>query len=189
MSWPMVMGIAFLLVALAEFGDKTQLMTVSLASRYDKIPVFWGVFLGMSLVTVMGVIVGTILYSHVPLTPLKIIAAAIFILFGIHSILSDDDDKLDNMKDSHVFRNSFVLSSVAELGDKTQFAVIALTARYAAPVPVLVGSLAGLALVIGLGVLLGWKLSQHVEKGKIKIGTAVLFIAIGTLFFVEAVLM
>ncbi len=182
------MGIAFVLIALAEFGDKTQLMTISLASKYRRTPVFWGVLLGMSAVTVIGVAVGTLLYSYVPITPLKIIAAALFILFGLYTLLSEENEDEVTIKDSRVFRDSFVLSTVAEFGDKTQLAVIGLTARYAAPIPVLIGAVLGLALIVGIGVLLGEQISLLFERKKIELGAAILFIALGVVFLVEALL-
>ncbi|MDG6218047.1 MAG: TMEM165/GDT1 family protein [Candidatus Thermoplasmatota archaeon] len=188
MSWLAIILIAFALIVVAELGDKTQLMTISLACKYKRVPVFWGVFLGMSAVTILGVAVGTILYSFIPLTLVKIIAADIFILFGLYIFLSKENEKKPILKDCQVFRNSFALSAVAELGDKTQFAVIGLTARYAAPVPVLVGSLIGLALIIGVGVLFGHTISNYISSEKIRIGTAFLFIGIGALFFAEVLL-
>lgn len=188
MTWLVIIVIAFALMVFAELGDKTQLMTISLASSYKRTPVFWGVFLGMSAVTILGVAVGTILYSFIPVTLVKIIAANIFILFGLYILLSKENEKKPVLKDRHVFRNSFALSAVAELGDKTQFAVIGLTARYAAPIPVLVGSLLGLALIIGVGVLFGHMISTYISGEKIKIGTALLFIGIGALFFAEVLL-
>lgn len=188
MAWYAIIGIAFILIVIAELGDKTQLMTISLASRYKRIPVFVGVLLGMSMVTIIGVSVGTILYSIVPVMLLKIIAANIFIIFGVYTLFSNEHDEKVMIKDKHVFRNSFILSAVAELGDKTQFAVIGLTARYAAPLAVLIGSLLGLALIIGMGVLFGQKLCEYVESKKLKIGTAILFIVIGSIFFAEVLL-
>lgn len=185
MVWLALIGISFIMIVVAELGDKTQLMTISLASRYRHTPVFAGVFLGMTLVTVLGVSVGTIIYTYVPVTLIKIIAANIFIIFGVYTLFSKGKDAKTKIKDCHVFRNSFLLSSVAEMGDKTQFAVIGLTARYAAPLPVLIGSIAGLALIIGIGVFFGKTISQHVESEKIKIATALLFIAIGSVFFAE----
>jgi Ca2+/H+ antiporter, TMEM165/GDT1 family len=180
-----IAGIAFILFFFAEIGDKTQLMTISLASRYKPWPVFGGVFLGMCLVTIVGVTIGTFLYNFISILFIKIIAATIFILFGIYTFFSKEKDEKIIIKDSHVFRNSFLLSSLAEMGDKTQFAVIGITAHYAAPLPVLLGSIAGLALIIGIGVFFGKTISKHIESEKIKIATAVLFIAIGLVFLAE----
>ncbi len=188
MHWTLVLLIAFGLIALAEFGDKTQLMTVTLASKYKMVPVFWGVFLGMSAITLLGVIVGTALFSFVPPVVVKVIAGVLFIFFGIYTFISEEDDETIITEDRHIFRDSFILSAVSEFGDKTQFAVIALTAHYAAPLPVFVGAICGLALVVGIGTLLGRELSQFISAEKIKLGAAVLFVIIGAIFLVEALL-
>ncbi|MFW6141440.1 MAG: TMEM165/GDT1 family protein [Candidatus Saliniplasma sp.] len=60
MNWLIIVALAFGTVALAEFGDKTQIMTISLASKYKNRPVFWGMFLGMGVITVLGVVIGTV---------------------------------------------------------------------------------------------------------------------------------
>ncbi len=188
MSWLLIVGTAFTLIALAEIGDKTQLMTVSLASKYRSIPVFWGVFLGMATITVLGVAIGTILFSLIPMVIVKLIAGVLFVIFGIYTLTSEEDDGESVIDDRHVFRNSFLLSAVAEFGDKTQLAVIGLTARYAAPIPVLIGALGGLALVIGLGTILGERISHWIEREKIELGSSILFLALGIFFIVEALL-
>ena len=185
MSWLLTISITFALVALAEFGDKTQLMTVCLASKYRAIPVFWGVFLGMSLVTIIGVVLGTLLYAFIPIDLVKILAGSIFIIFGIYTYTSEDKEDQIMLEDKHVFRNSFTLSAIAEFGDKTQFAVIALTARYATPIPVLIGALTGLALVVGLGTIFGDKISLYVSKENIEFGSVILFLVIGVFFILE----
>ncbi len=188
MSWIFVILIAFGIIALAEFGDKTQLITVTLASKYRATPVFWGMFLGMSVITLLGVIVGTALYSLVPLVIVKVIAGALFIFFGVYTFFSEEEDEVVVIEDRHIFRNSFVLSAVSEFGDKTQFAVIALTAHYTAPLPVLVGAICALAFVVGIGTLLGEKISQYISREKIELGAAILFVIFGAIFLVEALL-
>lgn len=188
MDWYLVLGLAFLLVAAAEIGDKTQLMTISLASKYHHHPVFWGVFLGMGVITVMGVMIGTVLYKVIPIFYVKILAGFIFIIFGIYSFYKEEKEREEEIPRESVFKRSFGLSLVAELGDKTQLAVIALTARYQAPGQILIGSLAGLALVIGLGVLLGSKIADVVEKDKIDLASSILFVVLGIAFILETVL-
>ncbi len=185
MNWLIVIALTFITVALAELGDKTQIMTISLATRYKNRPVFWGMFLGMGTITFIGVAVGTVFYQFIPLFYIKIIAAAIFILFGIYSLYNKEKDIDKDIDDKKIFSTSFLLALVAELGDKTQLVVIALTARYQAPTVVLLGALGGLALVIGLSVFMGEKISQIVEKDKIDLISALLFLILGAAFLIE----
>lgn len=77
------------------------------------------------------------------------------------------------------FLSSFLLLFFAELGDKTQLAIVALSARYRDPLKVFLGGLAALALVDGLSVLAGATLLGFVPKELIKIGAAILFIGFG----------
>lgn len=188
MSWFIVIALAFGTVALAELGDKTQIMTISLSSKYKNRPVFWGMFLGMGVITVFGVVVGTVFYQLIPVFFVKILAASIFILFGLFSLYNQEKEIDREIDEKKVFTTSFFLALIAELGDKTQLVVIALTARYQAPLNVLMGALGGLALVIGLSVFMGEKISEIVEKDKIDMISSFLFIFLGILFFLELVL-
>ena len=175
----------FAVVFIAELGDKSQLMTISLASRYHYRPVFWGIFLGMGVITVLGVTVGTILYQIIPVFYLKILAALIFLLFGILSFVKEEGlikRKVDKRK---VFSTSFFLAMVTELGDKTQLVVIALTARFQNPYLVFVGAITALGVVIAAGVFLGTKLTHFVERDKIELISSILFIVLGIAFLVE----
>ncbi len=164
-------GIAFAIVAGAELGDKSQLMTISLASKYHYWPVFWGIFLGMALVTLIGVGVGVVIYNLIPIFYVRILAASIFILFGAYSLYSEETEDEEKVDRDKVFHTSFLLALLAEFGDKTQLVVIGLTARYQQPLPVLIGALTGLGVVIALGVFLGSKIADFVEKEKIELET------------------
>lgn len=186
MNWLIIIGLTFGTVALAEFGDKTQIMTISLATRYKNKPVFWGMFLGMGIITVLGVAIGTLFYQFIPIFYVKIVAASIFILFGIYSLFNKEKEKDTDINEKKIFSTSFLLALLAELGDKTQLVVIALTARYQAPTMVLLGALGGLALVIGISVFMGEKISQIVEKDKIDLLSSLLFVLLGIAFLIDA---
>lgn len=175
----------FAIVFLAELGDKSQLMTISLASKYHYRPVFWGIFLGMCVITVIGVTVGTILYQVIPVFHLKILAALIFLIFGVLSLIKEEQETKRKVKKQKVFTTSFFLAMVAELGDKTQLVVIALTARFQNPYLVFIGAITALALVIGAGVFLGTKLTKFIEKDKIDLIASILFIILGIAFLIE----
>ncbi len=185
MDWLIIIALAFATVALAEIGDKTQIMTISLATRYRNNPVFWGMFLGMSIITLFGVLVGTVIYQFIPLFYVKLFAALIFIFFGTYSLYIKEKEVDKDVDEKKVFSTSFLLALIAEFGDKTQLVVIALTARYRAPFLVLLGALGGLALVIGISVFMGDKIAEIVEKDKIDLISSVLFLIIGIAFLFE----
>lgn len=175
----------FGIVFIAELGDKSQLMTISLASKYHHRPVFRGIFLGMGLITVIGVTVGTILYQIIPVFYIKILAALIFLIFGILSFIKEEQETRKKVKKQKVFTTSFFLAMVAELGDKTQLVVIALTARFQDPYLVFIGAIAALALVIAAGVFLGTKLTKFIEKDKVDLIASILFVILGIAFLIE----
>ena len=191
MSWYIPIVAAFVIIFLAELGDKTQLVTISFASKYPHVPVFWGVFLGISMVTVLGVLVGTILFEYIPIFYIKILSGAIFIIFGIWTLKEareeEEEEKVKEVKNKSVFSTTFILISIAEFGDKTQFMVIALSAQYGAPILVFLGAILAFALIVGIGVILGKKLSEKVSAEWIETGSGILFIVIGIIFIIEPI--
>ncbi|UCG69935.1 MAG: TMEM165/GDT1 family protein [Thermoplasmata archaeon] len=191
MTWYIPLVVTFIAIFLAELGDKTQLVTISFASKYPHVPVFFGVFLGMSMVTVLGVLAGTVLFSVIDVTYVKILSGAIFIIFGIWTLWEakseeEEEDEVKEAKNKSVFSTTFMLISIAEFGDKTQFMVIALTAQYESPILVFIGAILAFALIVGIGVVLGKKLSEKVSTRWIELGSGILFIVIGILFILEA---
>ncbi len=86
-----------------------------------------------------------------------------------------------------LFTTTFGLLFVAELGDKTQLAVITMTARTGRPVTVLLGAVAALALVTLLGVIVGGVITRFVPIEWVSKGAAVAFIAIGSLMLLGKV--
>ncbi|MFP4143073.1 MAG: TMEM165/GDT1 family protein [Thermoplasmata archaeon] len=188
MIWFFVIVITFLTVFVAEIGDKSQFMTISLASKYDSKNVFAGIFSGIAIITLLAVGLGTLLFEYIPILYVKIIASLIFIIFGLYTLFFEDEVKVDiDEKNNGVLWTSFLFSVLAELGDKTQLAVIALTARYASPIAVLVGALIGMGTIIGIGVILGSKLGNIVRSKKINLIAGGLFVVLGTAFLFEAI--
>ena len=153
---------------------------------------FFGVFLGLCIVTALGVLIGTILFEFIPILYIKILSGAIFIAFGIWTIKETrggkEEEEVKENGNKSVFSTSFILISIAEFGDKTQFMVIALTAQYGAPIFVFLGAILAFALIVGIGVFVGKKLSERVDTKLIELGSGILFIVIGVLFIIEALL-
>ena len=198
MSWYIPLAVAFATIFLAELGDKTQLITISFASKYPRMPVFFGVFLAMSMITIIGVVVGAVLVSIIPIQVVKILSGLIFIAFGVWTLISKEEELEEDEGQTKpkgnsdpgkekVFSTAFIMTSLAEFGDKTQLAVIALTAQYGAPIFVYIGAVAAFALIVGIGVVLGKKISEKVESKWIEMGSGALFIVLGIIFIVEAV--
>jgi len=145
------------------------------------------------VITLLGVILGTILFEFIPIFFVKILSGSIFVLFGIWTLFKMNEaeakpKETNKSEKKSVFSTTFVMISLAEFGDKTQFAVIALTAQYGSPLVVFIGAVLAFALIVGIGVVLGKKISEKVSSKWIDLGSALLFIIIGIIFIVEAFL-
>lgn len=178
----------FGLIALAEMGDKTQLIAITLSARCSRFYVLAGLTCAFLVLTGLAVGVGEIALTFIGPHIIGIAAGLIFIAFGIMTLKADIDDMgpIKNQSRHGVFFTAFSLIALAEIGDKTELAVIALAARYHAPYMVFFSAVAALVLVSALGVVLGSRLPAIVPMDKIKIGSGALFIFFGIMFLMGA---
>lgn len=173
----------FSLIALAEFGDKTQLAVIALSARYDRVKVFLGVILAFALVTGLGVLVGNVLFIFIPQNVIKILAGLLFLAFGVLTLLSKESCETDGASPlSNPLLSTFSMIALAEMGDKTQLSAITLVAKYDSPYLVFAGALLALALISLLGILAGKKLCEIVPLSKIRLGAGAMFILFGLSF-------
>jgi len=180
---------SFVLVALAELGDKTQIAVITLSSRFKAPSVFAGAMLAFLLTTGIAVAIGDALTLLLPTFWLRITAATIFLIFGFYTVISRKGETQVKTKDARnsVF-SSFSLITLMELGDKTQFAVIALSAQYEFSFLVYLGVMMAFALITGLGATVGTALTRIVPLKHIQLGSGIIFILLGILFLINAVL-
>lgn len=178
----------FGVIALAELGDKTQLAAITLSCRYRALPVFIGALLSVIAIDGVSILVGTALAGLLPLPFLRLISAAIFIVFGMISLVSNDNEKINVKKSRSALLASFSILALMELGDKTQFSVIALAVKYNSPLLIFLGMSAAFALLMGLGVLIGYRLMKLVPKRYLKIITSAVFLIFGLVFLMEALI-
>ncbi len=168
------------LVALAEMGDKTQLLSFVLAARLRKPwPIMGGILVATLLNHALAGGLGTLLAGWIPRTALIWSTGLAFIGFGLWTLHPDsigDDLKLHR---GSAFVTTAIAFFMAEMGDKTQFATIALAARFQAPLQVVLGTTAGMLLADIPAVWLGDKLSDRVPMRAVRIVAALLFIAMG----------
>ncbi|MCZ7398254.1 MAG: TMEM165/GDT1 family protein [Candidatus Methanoperedens sp.] len=176
----------FGLIALAEFGDKTQLTVIALSAGYDRLRVFIGVILAFTLVTALGVLVGNALFKFVSPELIKIFAGLLFVAFGGWTLLSKESCEKDETTTTTLTGNplisTFGMIALAEMGDKTQLSAITLVAKYDSPYLVFAGAVLALGFISLLGILAGKKLCEIVPLSKIRIGAGALFILFGILF-------
>jgi putative Ca2+/H+ antiporter (TMEM165/GDT1 family) len=180
--------LAFTLVFFAEMGDKTQLMAFSLASRYNHKVVFSAVMWALIIATIVGVGLGSIVFALVPILYIRVFAALLFLLFGLLALVREDEkmhvQKIKNPK--KVYNKAFTLTFMAEMGDKTQLAVMALTASLQAPIEVFIGAIIAFAIVTAIGVSLGKFFRKRVKPKTLRVVSGILFLAIGAYILAEA---
>jgi len=155
---------SFLLVAVSEMGDKTQLLAFSLASRYRR-P--WVVMAGILVATVLNHALasslGTWISANVPPAMMAAALAATFIGFGFWTLKPDEAPDAAASDRFGPFVTTTVLFFLAEMGDKTQLATVALAAQFHSVVRVTIGTTLGMLAADGLAVFLGERLAQKVS--------------------------
>jgi putative Ca2+/H+ antiporter (TMEM165/GDT1 family) len=175
-----VVASSFALVVAAEMGDKTQLLAFSLASRYRR-P--WAVMAGILVATVanhgLASSVGVWIAAHVPARVMALVLAASFIVFGIWTLRPDTLEGSERPSRFGPFLTTALLFFLAEMGDKTQLATVALAARFGSVVLVTIGTTLGMLVADGLAVLLGDRLASRVQGRWLRIAAALLFFAFG----------
>ena len=177
---------ATLIVVLAEMGDKTQLLAMAFAARYPWRTVMWGVFAATILNHLFAVVVGSYLTSVVPLSYIQLAAAAAFIVFGLWTIRGDSLDGEDKNTGRSPFWTVAVAFFLAEMGDKTQLATVALAAQFNTLVPVWLGTTTGMLIADGIGIIFGIVMGKKIPERAVKWVAALIFIAFGLAGLYEA---
>ncbi|MBD8009663.1 MULTISPECIES: TMEM165/GDT1 family protein [Acinetobacter] len=178
------------IVALAEMGDKTQLLALLLAARFRKpVPILVAILLATvinhGLSAVLGQWVTTVIGPEVLMwiVSLGFIAMAIWML--IPDELGDENASINKWQKFGVFGATFILFFLAEIGDKTQIATVALAARFDSVFWVMLGTTLGMMLANAPAVFLGDKLANRLPISLIhKIGAAI-FLVIGVATLVQ----
>ncbi len=170
---------SFAVVALAEMGDKTQLIAFSLATRYRR-P--WVVMLGILIATTLNHALassfGALLAAWMPARVLAWVLALGFVGFGVWTLVPDRPEAPAERRWNPLLATS-VIFFLAEMGDKTQLATVALGARYAAPVAVTAGTTLGMLAADGLAVFAGARLAARLPMTLVRRIAAALFFVFG----------
>lgn len=179
---------SFALLFLAEMGDKTQLMVMTLAHRYRASSVIIGSFAAFALLNLLALMVGQGMAQLVLREIVLLAAGSLFLLFAWRS-WSDEAEEADSsngIQQRSLWLASFVLIFVAELGDKTQLAMVALAAQSNSPWSVFLGGTLALWAVTLVGAILGATLLRRIPHHWVHRGAALLFLIFGLLAIAEA---
>ena len=184
-----ISGASFILIFLAEFGDKSQLVCMTLAAKHRPWPVLFGAVTAFAVLNLLAVLFGTIVSAWIPEFWLALAVAGLFGFFGIQSLLFEDveeDEAGTRVRSSHgLFVTALLMIFVAEFGDKTQLAVAGLASTYHG-LPVWLGSTLALIATTVLGVVAGQRLLRYLPLGLIHKFSGVLFLLLATLALYQA---
>ncbi|GGA63878.1 UPF0016 family membrane protein [Neiella marina] len=176
-------SISFLIVTLAEMGDKSQMVCMALAARLPAKQVLIGAILAFAGLNALAVAVGGTLANWLPLEWLAIAAAAMFAIFGMQALWQgwrhqpeEDASDVGHVSRRRVIWSTFSLIAMAELGDKTQLSVAALSTKYDV-IAVWFGATVGLSMTSALGVLIGCALLRRMQLQWLHFASGMLFIA------------
>ena len=171
---------SFILVAISEMGDKTQLLAVMLTLRFKQ-P--WTVFAGIFVATLLNHAGATWFGSYVgellPPSLLRYGLAAIFIIFSFWLLIPEKEGESQREDRFGAFVTTVIAFFLAEMGDKTQLATMALAARFQSMAWVTAGSTLGMLFTNGLTVFFGERILEIVPMKYVRWVASLLFFGFG----------
>lgn len=169
-------------VALAEIGDKTQLLAFILAARFKKpLPIILGILAATVINHGLAGVLGAWITSAISPEILRWALGASFIGMAIWTMIPDkiEEEETQVAKRFGVFGATFITFFLAEMGDKTQIATVAMAAHYAAPLMVVIGTTLGMLIADVPAVLAGDKLANKIPMKLVHSIAAAVFAVLG----------
>jgi putative Ca2+/H+ antiporter (TMEM165/GDT1 family) len=175
-------------VALAEIGDKTQLLAMLLAAKYRKpLPIILGILVATLLNHALAGLVGAWLAATIGANAMRWILGLSFIAMAAWILVPDKADGLEEKPPRFgVFVATLVAFFLVEIGDKTQIATVALAAKYASLAAVVAGTTFGMMLANVPAVLLGEVAARKLPMRLVHGVAAAIFLALGVLVLLGA---
>jgi Ca2+/H+ antiporter, TMEM165/GDT1 family len=177
----------FVAAALAEWGDKTQLLVIALATRYHRPgPILAGILaaaLANSLIAAVG---GTFVHAMITLRAISLLVALSLVFSGVAGLIRPKPYESAATSRAGPFLVAAASFFVLEFGDKTQFLTFALAAQFNALVLAAAGATAGIMVSSVPAALLGDQLARAVPLKAVRLGLAMLFLLIGLVVAVNA---
>ena len=178
------------MVAIAEMGDKTQLLSFVLAARFRGQQ--WIIIAGIFAATLLNHLLATLLgnWAATTIDP-RVLGWVLGLSFLGFAVWATIPDKLEDggpiVGKYGAFVTALILFFLAEMGDKTQLATVALGAEFASLGMVAIGTTLGMMVANVPAVLLGEKLCEHIPLSKIRFVAAALFAVFGVLILVSVI--
>lgn len=178
-------------VALAEIGDKTQLLAFILAARFKKpVPIVLGILAATLVNHGLAGALGAWIMSVVSPGVLRWVLGLSFIGMAVWTLIPDKIEEEETQVAQHlgVFGATLVTFFLAEMGDKTQIATVALAAKFPSLTAVVLGTTAGMMLANVPAVFIGHRLAEKLPVRAVHVVAALIFLALGVLTLVSGAL-
>lgn len=175
-------------VALAEMGDKTQLLAFILAARFKKpVPIIAGIFCATVVNHGLAGALGAWITTQVSADTLRWVLGLSFLGMAIWTLVPDkiEEEETQVAKRLGVFGATLVTFFLAEMGDKTQIATIALAAKYTSPLAVVAGTTLGMLLADVPAVFVGDRFAAKIPLKLVHGIAAAMFAVMGVLALVN----
>lgn len=178
------------LVALAEIGDKTQLLAIVLAARFRQpLPIVLGILCATLLNHAAAASLGYLVAEWLAGDVFRVALGVGFIVMAAWALIPDkDDERAEKTNAGSVFLTTLVAFFLVEIGDKTQIATSLLAARFHDILAVTAGTTLGMMLANVPAVFLGQAVTRIVPLAYVRMGAAFVFAAIGLWVVVAALL-
>jgi putative Ca2+/H+ antiporter (TMEM165/GDT1 family) len=169
------------IVALAEIGDKTQLLAFLLAARFRRpLPIILGIFIATLLNHAFAAAVGALVSELLGPSVMRWVLGLSFLGMAAWTMIPDHIDETEaSFAKFGVFMTTLLAFFVAEMGDKTQVATVALAARYTGIAPVVAGTTLGMMLANVPAVLFGERIANRVSLSLVHGIAALIFAGLG----------
>jgi putative Ca2+/H+ antiporter (TMEM165/GDT1 family) len=178
---------SFLLAALGEWGDKTQLLALAFGMRFGRpMPVLAGVAVGALLNALLAAAGGMFVHGFITLRATSLLVAVALIYAGVAGLVAPKKPDLAENWKTGPFVTTAVCFFLLEFGDKTQFITFAISAQFGAMLLAAAGATIGVLASSAPAVLLGPQLERAVPARAIRIGAAILFLLGGFIIGVSA---
>lgn len=171
------------IVALAEIGDKTQLLAFILAAKFRKpAPIIIGILVATIVNHAFAGALGSWITSMVAPETMRRVLGISFIAMAIWTLIPDKFDEDDaKLARYGVFGTTFIAFFLAEMGDKTQVATVALAAQYQSLIAVVAGTTLGMMIANVPAVIMGDRIANKIPVRVVHAIAAAIFAALGTM--------
>ncbi|WP_328185391.1 TMEM165/GDT1 family protein [Marinobacter sp. OP 3.4] len=175
-------------VAIAEIGDKTQLLSLFLISRFHRrTPIIMGILVATLVNHGLSALLGAWVASWLPQAWVPWLVAFSFLAIALWLLFPDRDDSEEStLLGLGAFTATTVMFFLAEIGDKTQVATVVLAARYDATFWVIVGTTVGMLLANIPVIVAGKWLMQRLPMATARVGASILFVCLAIITVVAA---